>query len=910
MGQSGTPSRYLTRIDGSVVHFTDSGILVTVPGSSETVSMVLAGRTRATRVIGHDQLSGVANYLLGNDASKWRVNIPTFARLTYSGAYAGIDLTYYGAKRQLEYDFTVAAGAYPSDIRVQVSNGARLTIDRRGNLTIRAKTGNLILRKPSFYQLVRGRRTPVQGRFRLLARNSFGFEAGAYDHNRELVIDPVLSYATYFGGPTGGLGSSQTTSRVTGIAVDQGGNAYLTGSNTAPDFAATAGSFQTGEYAGKNGRTVAFVTKMNASGTALVYSTYLGGSANDSASGIAVDSAGRAYVGGTTNSTDFPTTSGAYQQKPPFTGSTGSVNSGFITALSADGASLIYSTYLGPFGGGSLKGIALGPTGEVFATGNAATTNFPTTAGVYQTAAGDFLGNGLFVAKLSSNGSTLVYSTFIHGKAGEDDTVRAIAVDAAGSAYVTGQSDTATYPVTTGAYQTQRTGGGPFVTKLSPDAKSLVYSTFLGTGGSVMAIAVDAQGNGYVTGSAAAAFPTTTGAYQTVGSSGSTFLTKLNPTGSSLVYSSYIGSNNIAGGLLATGLVVDSSGNAYVTGYSSGINLPVTTDAFQKTTPNTSVYLFQMNAAGSVPVYATYFGANLGGYNLAAPSFVVAVDNQGGIYLAGAILGSITASEGAARAKHSQGAYDGFVAKFGPAATVAPIITAVTNGASSASGVVPGSYASIYGRNFTTLTGTWSDAIVAGALPTELNGVSVTVGGQAAYITFISPGQINILVPNNAGTGPKTVIVKQPAGTSAPFTTTSSVYSPAFFLLPGNQPVATHLDYTLAVKAGTYPTLPTIAAKPGEIVILWGTGFGPTTPATPQGTVVPADNTYATATLPSVNISNLPATVFGAALAPGFAGLYQIAVKVPETLADGTWPIITTIGGVSSEAGISIVVQH
>ena len=240
-----------------------------------------------------------------------------------------------------------------------------------------------------------------------------------------------------------------------------------------------------------------------------------------------------------------------------------------------------------------------------------------------------------------------------------------------------------------------------------------------------------------------------------------------------------------------------------------------------------------------------------------------------------------------------------------------PAISAngVVNGASFLSGISPNSWATIQGANLAATTDDWSKFIVNGQFPTTFDGVSVTIGGKQAYLYYITPTQLNILVPD-VGLGPMQVTVTNAAGTSATFTVTSSQYSPAFFQWPGNQAVATLQNYSLAAKSGTFAGLPTVPAKPGDILILWGTGFGPTNPVPPSGTAVPADRTYSVSVPPAVTINNVSATVYGAALASGFAGLYQVAIQVPPSLADGDWPIVANVAGVSSPAGIILSVHH
>jgi uncharacterized protein (TIGR03437 family) len=253
--------------------------------------------------------------------------------------------------------------------------------------------------------------------------------------------------------------------------------------------------------------------------------------------------------------------------------------------------------------------------------------------------------------------------------------------------------------------------------------------------------------------------------------------------------------------------------------------------------------------------------------------------------------------------------YDLVVAPQGQSPQQPPAITSVVNAAGFQPGVVANSWVTIQGTNLAPQTDDWSHSIVNGALPTALDGVSVSMGGKPAYVYYISPGQLNVLAPNVAA-GPVTVTVTTPNGTGASFSTTASLYGPAFFLWPGSQAVATRQDYSYAVKAGTFAGATTVAAKPGEVIILWATGFGPTIPAAPLGVPVPASSSYLTASSPTVTINNTPAIVYGAALAPGSAGLYQIAIQVPNTLADGDWPIQASIGGSLSPTGIILSVAH
>jgi hypothetical protein len=389
----------------------------------------------------------------------------------------------------------------------------------------------------------------------------------------------ALVYSTYLGGSgNSGFGIHD---QGLGIAVDTAGNAYVTGFAGSSDFPTTAGAFQPTFGGGFNN---AFVTKLNPTGTGLVYSTYLGGNASDQGLGIAVDTAGNAYVAGATSSINFPTTAGAFQP----TG--GGFADAFVTKLNPTGTGLVYSTFLGgntnnDFG----SGIAVDTAGNAYVTGFARSSNFPTTAGAFQpTFGGGFV--DAFVTKLDATGSALLYSTYLGGSS--NDVGQGIAVDGAGSAYVTGETSSTNFPTTPGAAQTIHAGGfGPdaFVTKLDATGSTLLYSTYLGGSSNDVGrgIAVDGAGSAYVTGNTFSTdFPTTSVATQTTNAGGfDVFVTKLDATGSALLYSTYLGgSGGIFGGAdIGNGIAVDSAGSVYVTGSTDSTNFPTTSGAAQTT---------------------------------------------------------------------------------------------------------------------------------------------------------------------------------------------------------------------------------------------------------------------------------------------------------------------------------------
>jgi hypothetical protein len=582
---------------------------------SAVLRMGLVGAARKPLVSGLEELPGKANYFIGNDPAKWRTNVPTYAKVHYREVYPGIDLVYYGNQRSLEYDFVVAPGADPRKIALSFKGAERLEIDAQGDLVLHTMGGIIRQHKPVIYQEVDGVRQEVAGGYVRKGKNRIGFKVAAYDSSRPLVIDPILSYSTYLGGGSSDGGG--------GIVADAAGNAYVTGGTSSVNFPTTVGAVQSAG-AGPN----AFVTKLDATGSALVYSTYLGGSGFDSAIGIAVDGAGNAYVVGTTNAGDFPTTGEAIQR------TIGGATDAFVAKLDPSGSALVYSTYLGGSDTEDAAAIAVDVAGSAYVTGWTTSTNFPTTGEAVQPISGGAF--DAFVTKLNPAGSALVYSTYLGGES--FDFGLGIAVDTAGSAYVVGQTFSPGFPTTPGAFQPVPFRPGSidaFVTKLDPTGSTLLYSTYLGGSDhdSGDAIAVDRDGNAFVAGSTRSIdFPTTAGAFQPVFVSRletwDVFVTKLNVTGSAPDYSTFLGGRETDFGF---GIAVDVSGNAYVSGGTSSIDFSTTTNAFQSNAPfSGNAFVTKFDPAGVALLYSTYLGGDS-----SDGSNMIAIDGSGNAYVTG-----------------------------------------------------------------------------------------------------------------------------------------------------------------------------------------------------------------------------------------------------------------------------------
>jgi hypothetical protein len=580
---------------------------------------------RAT-IKGLEELPGKSNYFIGNDPKKWRANVPNYAEVEYHDIYPGVNLIYYGNQGKLEYDFVVEPGADPSRILLDIgteAGGSALHIANNGDLIISAESGQVVVQKPTVYQPTASdeprttARKVIDGKYVLVGAHRVAFQVAAYDHSKALVIDPTLVYSSYLGG--------NHWEKANGIAVDASGHVYLTGKTLSVDFPVTRGAFQTripGQAAS------AFITEVNSTGTALIYSTYLGGSNANEGYGIAVDSSGNAYVTGWTASANFPVTTGALQ-----TTFGGGYDDAFVTKLNSTGSALLYSTYLGGSNFDEGHGIAVDTSGNAYVTGLSYSRNFPIVAGALQKVLNGC--DDAFVSKLNATGTALIYSTYLGGNS--YDVGNGIALDKSGNAYVTGFTYSQYFPTTQHAFQPTWSGGyDAFISKVNPSGTALTYSTYVGGSGDDygQAIAVDATNSAYITGRTYSSnFPTTALAFQPqMGGLGTgftdAFVVKLSPAGSALVYSTYLGG---ACDDAAYGIAVDASGNASVIGDTCSVNFPTTAGAFQtKFGGLADAFFSKLNPAGSALVYSTF----LGGTNLDGGT-AVALDSSSNAYLAG-----------------------------------------------------------------------------------------------------------------------------------------------------------------------------------------------------------------------------------------------------------------------------------
>lgn len=578
--------------------------------------MTLAGSNPHPHIEGQEQLPGTVSYYIGSDKTKWHGEIPTYKQVHLQDVYPGIDVVYYGNQQQLEYDFVVAPGADPTNIKMTFQGIEHVAVDATGALVLSSATGEIRQHKPVVYQEINGARREVSSHYVLVSDNEVSFHVDDYDREHPLVIDPVLTYATYFGG---------TNDEVSyGIATDTNGNMYMTGTIfTSPQHvfvsklnaAGTAVQYMvilgdptcdaSGESIAVDGSGNAYVTgtyghvdqfgycnnddalavKLNATGV-VQYNHYFG-AGRDSGTDIVVDAQGNAYITGHTAG-DWPTTPGVLQPTQPGFGDA------FVLKLNSTG-NVIFSTYLGSPDIDEGTAIAVDAQSNVYVAGTTqSAANFPTTATGYQRAKNSFVAG--FVSKLNATGSALQYSTYLSGTNNQGDSISDLAIDGAGKIYVTGSTTSRTFPTTASAFDRScgtdglcneictgfpncnwQYGDDIFVTKFDPTlsgAASLIYSTFIGGENRELAegIAVDAAGNAYVTGrTASSSFPINNAIQSSLGGDFDVFVTAVNATGSGLLYSTYLGGSVWDEGRAIT---VDQSGTVYATGLTGSTNFP------------------------------------------------------------------------------------------------------------------------------------------------------------------------------------------------------------------------------------------------------------------------------------------------------------------------------------------------
>jgi hypothetical protein len=757
-GQTASDVKFLSRGPGYVVYLTAGAMVFSARASQVTpksdspvhsqgsasqkanntvIQLGMVGANPNPVAVGEQPQTGKVNYFIGRDKSKWQTNVATYSKVRYKDIYPGIDLVYYGNPSQMEYDFEIAPGANPKQIQFDVKGADSVSVDgSSGDLVLQTKQGALHMKSPVLYQTVNKMKLPITGGYSMKSSTRVAFSLTGYDKSKPLVIDPVLLYSTYLGG----LASDQAV----GVSVDSDGSAYVAGWTQSTNFplASQGGNAPSG--------TNAFIAKLDVSGSSLLYADYIGGTSEDYAAAITLDSSDNAYITGRTCSSDFPIMNG-YQSTIT------NCWAGFITKVSPDGSSLLYSTYLSGSGTTFATAIAVSAAQEIYVGGWTNAQDFPTLNAYQSTISpnqNNYYGEYGFVTHFTADGSALVFSTYLAGNTNIVEncgspcwpspytTVNAIALDTSGNAYVAGDTNTYNFPTTENAFMVSQNSPNDanlgFVSELT-GAGALAYSTYFGvTDGNyntMTAIAVDSNGSAYVTGDSYSngTFPVTTpnlcdpGA----GGCGPAFVTKFDPTGSTLVYSTFLPLQSYA---YSQAIVLDAQNNAYLlsqsyNGYMSQVN-PI--EAF---TNQSDLLLVEIDPTGSVVLFSTYIGGN--GDDLPGG---VAVDASGSIYLAGYTSSSDFPVTAAALQNALGGNTDAFVAKIGTATAPAVAISpSLVQFSIRAVGSVSQPNTSLL-RNMGSAALTISSITISGDFTeTDTCGTSVPAAGNCTFTVTFSP---------------------------------------------------------------------------------------------------------------------------------------------------------------------------
>ncbi len=774
-GQAAEDVRFIARQQHCTLYLTEDEarfeMRQQISGKTKTLRVKLARDKNNARVEGLEPLSSKTNYFIGNDPREWQTDIRTFSRVTQRSVRPGVDAIFYGNQRQLEYDFVVSPQADPRQVELAFDGADALKLNEQGDLLIAVADEQMVMRKPVIYQEVNGKRQLIEGGFSI--RNQIvGFEIGDYDLSSPLVIDPVVDYSTYFGGSGTDIGY--------GIAVDKLGFVYITGQTGSLNYP-TKNPYQ----AARDGATDAFVTKINPKGSTVVFSTYFGGrNPGDRGSSIAVDQAGNIYLAGETNSLNFPTANAA---NPIFRGNVDA----FVTKFNIEGNVLLYSTFLGGTFSDVAFGIAVDRFDNAYVTGRTLSSNFAVKNAMQPTLKGQ---QDVFVAKFSPDGE-IVYSTYLGGElsqtTGRDEEAGyGITVDALQNAYITGFTTSPGFP-TVGAIQPNFGGvEDVFIAKLNAAGSALVYSTFLGGDRAEEAkqIALDPLGNAYVTGyTFSLNFPTVNALQKNYGGSVDAFVTKINATGSAIIYSTFLGGTGSENtGLIADntpvgGIAVDSLGYAYITGKTESANFPVARAVQPALHGDNDAFVAKIDPAGSELIYSTFLGSTFTGDNgFDERGLDIAVDSAGSAYIVGQVLKNDFLTVMPAQATFGGGLSDVFITKI--SASDIPTIATVSAASFTSGSVAPEEIVATFGVNLAS----GIEIASSTPLPTSLLGTTIKLKDNLnvealAPLFFVSPGQVNFQIPKGLASGKATVTITNAQNASVSATVLIEKTAPGLF---------------------------------------------------------------------------------------------------------------------------------
>lgn len=814
-----------------------------------------------------------------------------YERVRYGQIYPGIDAVFYGFQSQLEYDFVVAPGADPGLIELAVSGTNDLALDGNGDLRLNHLDGALTMRRPIAFQEKDGEKVPVEVAYAIEGAQTVRFQLGAWDRSKPLIIDPVVTYATYYGGGLAEIPSD--------IVVDASGQAVIVGSSRSIDLPLTPNAAQDTLAGGRcsGGMLVptlcldVFAAKLNADGSDILYATYFGGTSDELTTAAALDADGNLYITGYTRSDDFPTTAGVWQPGPD---EDPALADGFVIKIGAQG-NVVYATFMGGSGHDKPAAIAVDSGGSAYVTGNTTSRDYPVTPGALQgqdRSDPSPIFTEAFVTKLSADGSTAVYSTYLGGR--YVDRGNAIAVDPNGNAWVAGSTGSPDFLTTPGVIRTELNGNkvDAFVVKINADGTQLAFSTLLGGSADDSAdrIVLDFPEGAYVAGyTDSEDFPVSAGASLALWKRSQGYAAKLNADASKLIVSTYVQGS-------AEDLARGPGGEVYVSGRVV-LASPLAGGPPFDSCAGTVLRVFDRTL--SQMRYSSYHRA----------MSVIDVDSTGAVFTLGSdITGSLETTLGALQQSKS-GQSDAYVTKLALDLDEDAAVTCIEHSASMAAGnISPGQLISVFGSGLGPMTPQFATVNASGFLGNRLGDTRILFDGMAAPLLYVQWNQINAIAPFGVAGKTRALMQLERGGQIV-----AEVELPVAVSHPGLfTDSATGRGLAAVLNQDGTINSPSNPAPPGSIVSFYGTGEGQTTPPGIDGFITP--ETMTNLPQPNLNvrvsIAQRSAEVLYAGAAPGLvAGVFQINARIPEDTPQGEAAVNVTVGAAFNRQAVTVAVK-
>lgn len=739
---------YHGRGQGYAVSIGPAGIRLAANGREAAISF--KGASSSAQPETSAPLPGRTNYFIGDDPEQWRRDVRGYDRVTYRKIYHGIDVEYYGTQEAFEYDFIVAPQVDPGKIRMQISGDEPPVLASNGDLILTGGAEGMRIRKPVIYQELDGRRIEIEGGFDIVKDREVGFIIGQYDRRLPLIIDPIIEYASYYGGGGTDIGY--------GIAVDRLGNIYVTGQTASLNFPQKNGFYQM-----LQGANDAFVMKLSSLGSTVIFATYIGGrNPGDKGWSIAVDASNNIYFTGETNSLNYPTVNAV---QPLFRGNVDA----FLTKLNSEGNAILFSTYMGGSLPDASYGLVLDKAGNCYITGRTDSDNFPVLEPIQGTLRGQ---RDIFISKFDADGA-LLFSTYFGGDGEspsnrDDESAYGIAIDQFDRIYVTGYTSSPSFPIVDGL---QFVFGGvedAFVTKMDIAKRTVIYSSYIGgtRADNARGIAVDDFGNAYIIGfTLSTDFPVLNPIQENYAGNIDGFIAKIDASGRNLIYSTYLGGSSdentgvIVENVPSCAIAVDRAGNAYLTGKTASADFPLALPIQANMRGDNDLYIARIDPGGSHLVYSTFFGSSFtGSTGFEERGIGIAINSLGAVYVTGQVLKNDMVTILPVQGIYGGGLSDAMIMRISTPDIF--IVTPVSAASFSGGGLAPDSIATVFGLDLAEGVEVATEL----PLPTTLMGTRVRIidstGNEADVpLFFVSPSQINILIPGGTPVGRARLVI-------------------------------------------------------------------------------------------------------------------------------------------------------